>query len=140
MSIHSAVTGRDHAIALLATVLFAFILLNSCASRDTSEVRAVVERFMIALFDGDRETISELAPDITDDKRLEQVFSALTNFSSWSITDVIRRGGSARARISLISDGRETIVVIPLRLKEHNWTVDSRISVTTELDFVPAQR
>ena len=140
MSIHSAVTGRSCAVALLATVTLVFTALSSCSSRDTSEVRATVERFVTALHEGDRDTIAHLAPGVGGDARLEQVFSALSEFSSWSITEVIRHGGNARARVMLYADGRKTEVVVPLSLIDGNWTVDSRILVTAELDFVPLEQ
>jgi len=140
MSGHSAVTGRGCAVALLATAALVFTALSSCSSRDTSEVRATVGRFVTALHEGDRDTIAQLAPGLGDDERLEQVFSALVEFSSWSITEVIRRGGSARASVTFYADGREMEVVVPLSLIDGNWTVDSRILVTTELDFVPLEQ
>jgi hypothetical protein len=137
MSIHSAVTRKGYTVALLITATLVFTALGSCSSRDTSEVRVTVERFVTALHEGDRDTIAHLAPGVGDDERLEQVFSVLAEFSSWSITEVIRRGGSARARVTFYADGREVEVVVPLSLVVGNWTVDSRILVTIELDFVP---
>ena len=82
----------------------------------------------------------KLAPGIGDEEKLEQVFLALVEFSAWSITEVIRHGGKARARVMLYSDGRQTEMVVPLSLIDGNWTVDSQILVTTELDFVPLEK
>ena len=140
MPIHPVVTGRSYSIVLLITAAIVFASFISCSSRDTSEVRITVERFVTALHEGDRDTIVHLAPGAGDDERLEQVFAALAEFSSWSITEVIRRGDSARARVTFYADGRETEVVIPLSLVVDHWTVDTRIVVTTELDFVPLER
>ena len=137
MSIHSAVIGRSYAATLLITAAIVFTALSSCASRDTSEVRTSVECFVTALLEGDRDTITHLAPGVGGDVRIEQVFSILTEFSSWSITEVIRHGNNARAHVTLYADGRETDLMVPLSLTDGNWTVDNRILVTTELDFVP---
>ena len=137
MSIHSAVTSRSCTIALLAPALLVFTALSSCSSRDTSEVRTSVECFVTALLEGDRDTITNLAPGVGGDARIEQVFSILNEFSSWSITEVIRHGNNARAHVTLYADGRETDLMVSLSLIDGNWTVDNRILVTTELDFVP---
>ena len=136
MSIHSAVIGRGYAAALLTTAALVFTALSSCASRDTSEVRTVVERFVTALHEGDRDTIARLSPGVGGDARLEQVFAALAQISSWSITEIVRRGGSAQAQVTFYAEGQETEVVISLSLLDGNWTVDNRIIVNTELDFV----
>ena len=139
MSIQSAVTGRSCTAALLATAVLVLATFSSCSSRDATEVRATVEHFLTALHAGDREELARLAPGMggADKEKLEKVLSAMAHFSSWSITEVNRRGSSARARVTLSANGQETEVMIPLSLVDNTWTVDSRMSVTTRLDFVP---
>lgn len=132
-----AVAGRSRGVVLLVTVLFVFTELSSCASRDTAEVRSTVEHLMTALREGSRESVAALVPDMENDDRLEQVISAIAKYSSWSITEISRRDGSARAWVSLFADGEETTFEIPLMRIEGAWIVDSQISVTTKFDFVP---
>jgi hypothetical protein len=140
MFIYSTMTERGYTVAILTTAVLVITALSSCNSRDTAEVRNTVERFVTALHEGDREAVARLAPSVRGDTRLEQVFSALAKYSSWSITEIVRRGGSARAYVNLVTNGQETEVVIPLSLVGGTWTVDNRILVTTELDFVPLEK
>jgi len=83
-----------------------------------------------------------LAPGIgaAGGEKLETAFSAMARFSSWSIAEVTRRGDSARGRVSLFADGIKTEVVVPLSRVKNTWTVDSWMTVTTGLDFVPLER
>jgi hypothetical protein len=140
MSTQSAVASGNSVLFLLAMVSIVFSGLSSCASRETAEVRTTVERFISALYAGDRKTLTEIAPEMVRDEKLEQVFSAIAKYPFWSITELSRRGGSARARIKLHSEGQGTEILIPLSLNDGNWTVDDKISVTTQLDLVVPQR
>ena len=96
---------------------------------------------MTALQAGDRAGIARLSPGMAQaaDGRLEQVFAATAGLSRWSITDVSCRGDSGRARVTLTVNGQQADVVIPLSRANGAWTVDSLVTETRRLDFVPLE-
>jgi hypothetical protein len=133
-------TGRSLAAPLAAAVCI-FAACFSCTTRDAPEARRTVEAFLAALQAGDRAEIARLSPGMAEaaDGRLEQVFAATAGLSRWSITDVSCRGDSGRARVTLTVDGQQVDMVIPLSRANGAWAVDSLVTATRRLDFVPLE-
>ena len=128
--------------ALFCTLCIAVLFLaTGCGEENTGHVREQTERFVAALYDGDRSTLSAIAPALVKDGKegLARLFETIRNYPDWRIEKLEREGSRATAVVRFSRDDTHLDLTVPLSYNGEQWKVEKEIEFSATLDFVPLE-
>ncbi len=128
---------RGVAVLMLPVFFFA----AGCGEESTGQVREQTERFVTALYDGDRSTLSTIAPALVEEgeEGLTRLFKTIRNYPDWRIEKLEREGNRASAAVRFSRDDTHLNLTVPLSYNGEQWKVEKEIEFSATLDFVPLE-
>jgi hypothetical protein len=136
-------TGRRFGFpGRLLPLLFLLVLAAvGCGGGEKGEVRGQTERFVEALYDGNRAAVRKLAPDLaeTGAEAIPRLFETIQSYPQWSVEEISVRDSEAEAKVRFSAEEKSLTLRLPLRKTGEGWRVGTDIRFSSSLDFVPLE-
>lgn len=128
---------RSVVVLMLTVLLFAV----GCREESTEQVRKQTERFVTALYEEDRSTLSTIAPALVEEGEevLTRLFKTIQNYPDWRIEKLEREGNRATSAVRFSRDDTHLDLTVPLSYNGEQWKVEKEIDFSATLDFIPLE-